>query len=300
MTYNRVIEEYGVSIYYGCDRISEETLSNDAVNDHVFWFAHAPVSTRDLRLKGYIGADWEYIVNFDLEPLTGRLTAAAALPAYDSVDAWYNYYNSYELRILTVDFKVESPSLVSDLDIWGQPHYTVHANYPSDVNFKLVLRSEPQRNWLTESTLRSCYFLLIDKGIPETYGIRAYEGPIWSSEQASLYKGASPFLPIKLMVQQFGLYSLETGDTILSVTNAGAGYVNLWTNNILSAYGDLDIGDWITVTGTTNYNGTWQIHDLIDMDPNYAIQVKIAYVTSQTGAWVRDENIRWGYWSASS
>lgn len=305
MSYNKATLEYGVKIFYGCTRILAETLTKDAVENRTHWFAnnsatpsasYAPISTRDLRLKGYIGADWEFVVNFTLEPLTGRLDCAAALPEYDSIVADYNYFEETYVKILTTDFKVNFPLLSSDVDIYGQPHYTVHANYPSDVSFKFVLRDELWRNYLTEATLRSCYFLLIDEGIPETYGIRAFEGPIWSDEQGSLYKGASPFLPIKLLVQQFGLYSLEDQGSITAKSNYLGGGV--WTQITSTGHG-LSTDDWVVISGCTEpaYNGTWKI---IKVDANN-FRIHVTYTaTSSTGIWNYPANIAWGFFAAST
>lgn len=284
-------------VFWGCDRIADETLTADTVNDHVFWTDYSPVSTKGLILRGYVGADWEFVVNFDLEPLSGRITVDASLPAYDSIHAWYGYYENQELDIVTKDYRVTFPQLMAEVDMWGQPHYSVHNNYPTKVSFKWVLFNEESRNLLTESMFSSCYFILIDKGTSATYGIRAFEGPIWSDEQGSLFKGASYLLPIEVMVQQFGLYTEEIIDAdILSVTNAGSGYVNLWVVDNPAKYGLLEIGDWIEVTDTTNYNGVWQVHDLVTSGVNRAIQVKITYVSDQTGIWERHAEIHWGFW----
>jgi len=207
------IEGCKITIYFGHTRVTDEALGATG-DDHVWTFVHSPVGTKNLRLIGTIGADSEYIVNYDLSPIAGILTVAAVLPAYDSISAsYYRYANITDgVDILVQDYKVEFPKPVADIDIWGQPHYQEHNNYPHKVSFKVVLSAEGQRNLLTESMFRSFRFILIDKNIDETYGLRAFEGPLWSDEQGSIKKGASYLLPIELMVQQFGLYDLDDNE----------------------------------------------------------------------------------------
>jgi hypothetical protein len=206
-----------VTIYFGNTRLTGKTLTPDPAatpDDHLFYFANTPVSTRNLRLIGTVGADTEYIVNYDLEPISGALTVDAALPAYDSIDADYFYYTNLTdgLDILVKDYHVTFPKHSSVIDIFGQPHFQDQNNYPYNVNFKVVLTSEDQRNLLTQAMFWNHYFILIDKNFDASYGHRAFEGPIWSDEQGSMYKGASYLLPIELNVQQFGSYNATTDE----------------------------------------------------------------------------------------
>lgn len=214
MSYQAMLDPTKITIYFGHTRVSNEALDVDVGDDHIWYFDHAPVSTENLRLIGTVGGESEFIVNFDLEPISGTLTVDAALPAYDSIAAWYFYYVEIEdgADILIQDYRVEFPRLISNVDIFGQPHYQVHNNYPHKVSFKVVLTNEAQRNLLTEAMFYSYYFILIDKNIGATYGLRAYEGPIWSNEQGSIRKGASYLLPIELMVEQFGSYDADDNE----------------------------------------------------------------------------------------
>lgn len=280
-----------IYIYWGCSRETDEELTQDAVETDTWWFDNTPVSTKNLRLIGTSGADEEFIVNFDLEPLTGRLTIDAAVDpvgGYDSISASYNYYDDLEIDIMTTNYKVTMPSLSSELDIFGQPHYQVHNQYPNNVTFNIVLERESSRNLLTEAMFRACYFLLLDKGTGATYGVRAFEGPIESDEQGSLYKGASHTLPIKLDVQQFGLVDEEATGAITAAENPGGGY----TSFVSGAHG-LATGDWVVITGTTSYNGTWKVTYLDDN--NFKIQT--AFVANETGTWTKPEEIQWGFFS---
>jgi len=275
-----------IYIYWGCSAyIEDETLTADGAEDRVAWFANTPVSTRNLRVVGYIGADWEFVVNFDLEPLTGRLVYSGDLPIYDSVHVWYYYYEDYEFDILTTQYKVTFPKWSADVDIFGQPRYADHNNYPHAVNFNMVLDTEVLRNLLSEAMFLGCYFLLIDKGIPEEYGIRAIEGPLWSDQQGSIYKGASYQLPIELQVQQFGGYDLELTGTITG--SAGV----LMTLLAMPAHG-LSEGDWFEVTDTVSYNGVWYAY-VADADN---VNINTAPVGNEAGNWIRHPQIEWGAW----
>lgn len=279
-----------IYIYWGCTRISNEALTQDPVETDTWWFANTPVSTKNLRLIGTEGADSEFIVNFDLEPLTGRLTIDAAVDqpgGYDSIAAWYFHYDDLEIDIMTKGYKVEFPRLTSEVDIFGQPHYTVHNSYPHKVSFRVVLQREQSRNLLTESMFHACYYILLDKGTGVTYGVRAYEGPLWSDEQSSLYKGASYLLPIELMVQQFGQVAEELSGIITGATNPGGG-----KTNIAAANHGLSEDDWVVITDTTSYNGTWKI-SIVD---DNVFQITIVFVANETGNWVRPEQIEWGFW----
>lgn len=206
-----------ITVYFGNTRVTGETLTPDPAatpDDHLFFFAHHPVSTRNLRLIGTIGGVTEFIVNYDLEPISGALTVGAALPAYDSIDADYFYYVNITdgVDVLVQDYRVLFPKHAGEADMFGQPHFQDQNNYPQTVSFKLVLSGEWERNLLTEAMFGNFYFILIDKNFDATYGHRAFEGPLWSEEQGSLYKGASYLLPIELNVQQFGSYDLTTDE----------------------------------------------------------------------------------------
>ena len=277
-----------VYLYWGCSAyVSDETLTKDNTETHVHWFANYPVSTRRCLLAGHIGADWEFIVNAELEPLTGRLTCAAVLPEYDSVHAWYYYYENYELNIMTQGYQVLFPKWSSEISIWGQPKFADHNNYPHEVPFRIVLDTEAARNLLSESMFLGCYFLLIDKGIPEGYGIRAFEGPLHSDEQGSLYKGASYLLPVELQPQNFGGYEPELSGLMTSAADPAGG----WTRIALANHG-LSEDDWIEITGSTFYDDKWEVRYF---DANN-VDIHIAFAGNDTGAWIREAQITWGAW----
>jgi len=269
--------------------VNNEALVQDAINARVWWFANVPVSTENLRLVGTIGADSEFIVNYNMEPLTGRLTIDPALPIYDSVAAWYWHYTGLNdgVDLLVVNYKVEFPKLVSEVDIWAQPHYQKHNNYPHSVSFSLVLSSESMRNLLTESMFYGYYFILLDKNIGYQYGLRAFEGPLWSDEQGSVKKGLTPLLPIEIFVQEFGMYKRELSGAITSASDGGAG-----TTILAMASHGLNSGDWIIVTDTVVYDGTWQV-TVVDA---HNVKITVAFAGDATGNWVRHEEIDWGHW----
>lgn len=290
-TWSAAVEPCKISLYWGCSEfVSNETLTKDTIETDTHWFANYPVSTRRLRVIGYIGADWEFIVNFDLEPLTGRLTVAAALPEYDSVHAWYYYYDQVELKVITTQYQVTFPKWVAEIDIFGQPRFADHNNYPHAVNFNIVMDTESARNLLSESMFLGCYFLVLDKNIPETYGLRAFEGPLWSDQQGSLFKGASYLLPIEVQTQQFGAYEPERSGTITDTADPGGGLTQITT---AAAHG-FSAGDWVVITGTTSYDGTYEIESTSDP---LTFEIPFNWVADdETGAWLSPAQIEWGAW----
>lgn len=214
MSYRALLKGTKIAIYFGHTRETDEALTVNPGDDHEWTFDNYPVSTKNLRLIGTFGGEQEFIINYSLEPLTGTLTIPATLPAYTSIAASYFYYvNTADgANILVQDYRVEFPRPTADIDIFGQPHYQIHNNYPHKVSFKVVLTNELQRNLLTEAMFFSYYFIVIDKNIGATYGLRAYEGPLWSNEQGSIKKGMGPLLPIELMVQNFGSYDEDDNE----------------------------------------------------------------------------------------
>lgn len=275
-----------IYIYWGCARETAEALTKDGTETDTWWFDNIPVSTKNIRLLGTIGAASEFIVNFDLEPLTGRLTCGDELPEYDSISASYFYYEDLELNVLTDSYMVVFPKLTSEVDIWGQPHYQVHNQYPHKLTFNVVLYGETMRNLLTEAMFKACYFLVLDKGTGATYGVRAFEGPIHSNEQGSLYKGASYLMPTELMVQQFGLVQEASEGVIASTANPGGGKVNMTSTD----HG-LFTGNWVIITDTTSYNGTFKVTK-IDDD---TFQITDTWVANETGNWEKEEEIDWSF-----
>lgn len=200
-----------VSIWFGHTRITSESL-NATGDDHVWTFDHAPVSTQNLLITGTKAGITRPLVNYTLEPMDGTLTIPASFPAFDSVHASYYYYSG-SVPIITKDFDVKYPSHNYEPTIYGEPVYTLSRNYPTTVEFAVVLLYEWERALLTESIRYGYFFLLIDDYIDPAYAQAAYEGPIQSSEAASIYKGKSFLLPIVLEVQQAGAYD-ETAETI--------------------------------------------------------------------------------------
>lgn len=277
-----------ITVFFGHTRVDNEALGATG-DDHVWTFTNSPVSSKNLRLIGTVGADTEFIVNYDVEPISGTLTVDAVLPAYDSIAAWYFYYTNTADGddILTQNFKVEFPRPVADIDIFGQPHYQIHNNYPHKLTMKVVLSNESQRNLLTESMFSADFFLVLDKNIDADFGLRAYEGPLWSDEQGSVEKGASYLLPIELFVQQFGAIDPGGSGIIVSTQNPGGG-----NTNCTSAAHGLITGDVVTITGTTSYNG---VHTVVRIDAN-VFQIAVAFVANERGRWSQQDSIQWGFW----
>jgi hypothetical protein len=207
-----------VGVYWGHTRVTSAPMVVDGGDDHIWYFygneatplAHKPVSTQNLIIIATLAGVSRVLVNYEIEPLQGSITIGAALPAFDSVTASFYYYNATPLSILTKDFDVPYPEHNYELSIFGEPVYTLNHNYPAKVEFKFVMSAEVQRHLLTESMERGYFFILIDRYIDATYGLRAYEGPIVSGEVAAFQKGKSYLLPIVLEVQQRGLWTEAT------------------------------------------------------------------------------------------
>lgn len=215
-------KESYIAVYYGNTHVSAGTMVVDGSNDHIWYFygteatpiRHYPISSKNLILLGTKSGVSRFLVNYTLEPLTGKITIPASFPVFDSITAWFYYYTiATPIPVLTQNFLVEIPDPSYQPSIWDEPSYVLHNVVPTAVNFNMVLSDESQRNLLTESIMHGYFFLIVDKYIPDTYGIKAYEGPIISKEQMSLYKGLSYLLPIKMSVCQVGSYD-HTSATI--------------------------------------------------------------------------------------
>lgn len=282
-----------ISIYFGHTRHSNESLTLDPylADDHTWYFAHTPVSQKNLRLLGTKSGNNSFIVNYTLEPLTGKLVVDSSLPAYDSIAAWYFSYTDYELDVLTKGWKPISRTPSPEIDIFGKPWYTVHNFYPAYIDFRIVITSEAQRALLTEPMFKASYFIAIDKGIPQEYAQRAYEGPIYSDEQLSMYKGYSNLIPTKLFVQGFGKYTPSIEGPVISFQNPGGGQ----TNVVAPTHG-LSANDIVTITGASYYNGTYVVQAIVD-----ANVFTITKVWSGTeGAWFsKSGEINWKFWENS-
>lgn len=233
----------------------------------------------------------EFVVNIDLEPITGRLTLAAHLPVYTTVKSSYYSYADIDggVNLLTKNFKVNFPKQQSELDIFGQPKYAVHNNYPHTVSYRLVILNELARNLFTEATFNSMYFILIDNNLPGGFGLRAYEGPLWSNEQGSINKGASNLVPFELNVEQFGMFEGNDPVDISSCADPGGGLTQIVTQQ---EHG-LEVDDWVTITGTTSYNGFWKVFST--SHPN-AYEIATAWIADETGVSNQEDQIRWGFW----
>lgn len=278
-----------LSIYFGNTRRTADVLTADPFgDDHIFYFPYYPVSTRKLWIQGYYGGSWHWILNYQIEPLNGKLTVAAHLPAYTQVKANYFRYVNYELDILTKNFKPIPRTPQADIDCWNQAHYTIHNFYPDRLEFGIVGTRESQRALFTEAMFFAYYFIIIDKGIPQEYAMRAYEGPLFSEEQLSMYKGYSNVMPSTCYIQEFGKYTPEILKRISSFQNPGGGK----TNVVVPLHG-LVAGETIVIYGSTHYNGTYQVDAIVDEN---VITIDTAYVADDTGWCRRNDYITWNFW----
>jgi hypothetical protein len=192
---------------------TRETLH--ALNDlggGVWEFPHVPVSTQNLIVIGTLAGVSRVLVNYDLEPIQGTLTMSTDYPAFDSVVASFYHYVA-SAKVLTKDFQVEYTAPGFEQNIYGKPVYVLSMQFPTKLTFNVILSAENQRNLLTESVENGYFFLVIDNNTVATYGIRAWEGPIFSNDISSFFKGKPYLLPITLNVAQHGFYD-DTADEI--------------------------------------------------------------------------------------
>ena len=298
----RAIKNLLVSVYWGNTLATDETLTADAVEVHnpgvaggVYWTDHFPVNTdaRYWRMIGWVGAEWAFIENFDLEPLTGRITLFNGYPIFDSVHLWYSYYINYEFDIPTKDYKTPLAQNPGEPDVFGQTRRTKLNRYPATVDFKWILFNESVRNLLTESMMKNYNFLLLDNNIDETYGLRAFEGGFVSDAQGSIFKGESYLMPMIMEVEQFGIVDLGASGVVGSLADAGDG---IHTNVGTGVHG-LSSGDWITISGLathTSCNGTWKI---TIVNPS-TVQIAVVWGgATDTGLWHKHQEIDWSHFN---
>jgi len=300
----RAIKNLLVSVYWGNTLATDETLTADAVEVHdpgvaggVYWTDHFPVNTdaRYWRMIGWVGAEWAFIENFDLEPLTGRITLFNGYPIFDSVHLWYSYYINYEFDIPTKDYKTPLAQNPGEPDVFGQTRRTKLNRYPATVDFKWILFNESVRNLLTESMMKNYNFLLLDNNIDETYGLRAFEGGFVSDAQGSIFKGESYLMPMIMEVEQFGIVDLGESGSVgsLAIGHGGAAYtsVALGSNTVT-------LGEWITITNCTNagYNGTYKVKYVDPSNDNVDIEIAFGGFT-ETALWHKHQEIDWSHFN---
>lgn len=280
-----------VDIFFGHTRVANEILSAHPDDDHTFIFANTHISTQNLRIVGTFGGNDEFVINYDLEPITGRLTIGAALPVYSQVKVSSAHYVNLTdtLQILTKDYKVLFPRPVGEPDIFGQPVFQNLNNYPDKVTLKTPLTNEAQRNLLTEAMFRSFYFTLIDNNTGFATGQRCFEGEIWSDEQGSVKKGAPILLPIELFPNQFGLFTAARTAEIQHFVNPGGGVTNAQSGS----HGLSGTDVWTFITGTSNYDGLWKV---TIVDANIFTINTVFAGDETTGSHSTGDTIAWGFW----
>lgn len=211
---------YGCHIqaWYGHTRVTLAPMVQDGGDDHKWFFygneatplAHYPISTKNLIVIGTKSGVSRVLVNYTIEPITGYIIIPASFPVFDSITASYYYYTNLG-TILTQSFMPNYNDHPSEMEIGGQPVYTIFKNFPGSLEFKMVLSQESDRHVLIETLEEAYYVLVLDNQVDTNYGLRAYEGPIQSNEVGAFQKGASYLLPIKVEVCQAGSIDATTG-----------------------------------------------------------------------------------------
>lgn len=296
MTVIQTLKNLMVSIYWGNTIETDETLTPDAIEAGVYWTDHFPVNLdpRYWRIIGWIGVKWAFLGNVTIEPLTGRIELFAGYPAFDSVHLDYSHYVNMEIDIITKDYKTPLPRNAGEPDVFGQIRRAKLNRAPATVDFKWVLTNENLRNLLSESIMKNYNFLLLDNNIDETYGLRAFEGGFVSDEQGSMYKGEDYLLPLTMEVDQFGIIDARVATSFDSAADdvTPLGWTNLGTGT-WPYFTDLSTGDWITITGSTYYNGTWKIVKTDD----YLIRIHFAFDDDDSGTVIRPQQIDWSHFN---
>lgn len=184
--------------FYGNSYHSAESLSGSGTD---WQFSHTPVCQRGLRLMGTGVSGTGFILNYELEPISGQLTTPAP---YSSVTANYYHYSGSIQFILepeTWDPAITRPT--QRRDIWGGSHANVPNVKPASVSFNVV-RTTPGEQVLTyiaDMVITADWFILMD-----AMSGKAYEGNLLSNRVFSVDKGYEPFIPFELLVESFGSF----------------------------------------------------------------------------------------------
>lgn len=194
-----------VFIYFGNTTTIGEDLTQSGSSSSSWFFANTPVSQRNLRLLGTTDSGTGFIMNFELEPITGLLTLPNDV---SGVTANYNSFNNRAPILLTPGtFLPKSQRPVQRQDMHGQYHANIPNFYPASLNLEVVktVPGEEIINPIAEQILNAYHFLLVDQSSE-----KAYEGPVLSDRHLSVGKGFEPFFPVEILVEEFGSFDPDT------------------------------------------------------------------------------------------
>ncbi len=170
-----------------------------------------PIVRDDMRLIGYRGvANPFFIVNFQVEPITGTLTLNTAdSTGITHISGTYDQYNGFTQFVIgtdTWDPSIPDPS--GNTDITGRTIYDVKYSILNRLDFSIMMRTENVaiNGVVSDAIEKSEQFMILDAQTD-----RAYEGFLRSKNFRSVNKGKNPFAPATLYVQQYGTMTAVSG-----------------------------------------------------------------------------------------
>lgn len=200
---NTLIHQKGLEVfaYFGQSGTTGEALSGTGTN----WsFANTPVSTQGMRLFGVNDSGTGFVLNWELEPLSGTMVTNES---FASITANYNSYPFFTSFLVdTASWNANLPVPEQRQDIDADWHATLPFLRPRELNFRVVqTAAETILNFVSIQVLNAYYFLVIDQ-----VSKKAYEGPIISDRVLAINKGFEPFVPAKVLPQKFGKFDPDT------------------------------------------------------------------------------------------
>lgn len=207
---NQSLKGLTIFAFYGSTLYTNESLSGSGTD---WTFANTPVSQQGLRLIGTNDSGTGFVLNYELEPISGALT----LPeSWSGVTANYRQYiGSVQFLTETGTWNPKTSRPVQRQSMWGNWHTTMTNMIPSSVLFKVVRTTPGEQvlNLVAEMVITAKWFILMD-GESE----KAYEGNLLSDRSFSVNKGYDPFIPGELLPQYMGSFDPDG--------NSGSGVID--------------------------------------------------------------------------
>ena len=207
---NQRLKGLTIFSFFGKITHTGESLSGSGTD---WTFANTPVSQQGLRLIGTNDSGTGFILNYELEPISGQLTLPEVLT---DVTATYNQYSgTIQFVVETGTWQPKTTRPRQDQDIYGSFHANIPNMKPSSVDFKVILSTpgENALNFVAGQVIRANWFILMDGA-----SNKAYEGYLLSDRSFSVNKGYEPFIPGELLVEFFGSFDIDG--------NSGSGVIN--------------------------------------------------------------------------
>lgn len=178
-----------------------------------WFFANTPIVSNmdDIRLLGSRSGVPFFIVNFEVEPLSGKLTVNSTdATGLTAITANYqSYLGLTQFVVSTGSFVPGFSTPTPRQDIGGMWHYTRKNTYPQNLNFNIIQNFDniAFKLFASDAIVKSEQFLVID-----LITRRTYEGFLTSPQMLTVQKGEDPLIPVTLFVQPFGKYDVDTDE----------------------------------------------------------------------------------------